>query len=540
MEAEHAPTLSIVIPCWNEADGLPSVLRVMTDAAQAAEDAHGISAWEIVAVDDGSVDGTPELLTAAADRDLRIRVVTHPVNRGLGGAVRSGLAAATGDLLLYTDADMPCDIAADLPRAIRLSAVYRADVVAAYRRNRAGEGPRRAVYSAAYNALARSVFRLPARDVNFAFKLVRRRVLERLDLRSEGSFIDVELLAQAHAAGFKIVQFGTDYLPRTRGVSTLSSYRTIAKIVHEMVTVGAHVRSRTAVRGGSAHARPDASDEDASRLLVVNADDFGLTPGTAEGILRAHESGIVTSTSVLVLGRGFRAAGRALVQAHAAGIGIGVHLAVVGEDPPLLSAAEIPTLVDRRGRLSNSWRGFVSRAASGQLDPTDIEREFRAQIAATRNLGVPISHLDTHQHVHLWPLVGDVVIRLAVEHEIRALRVPRSTVVFKGRAINGLAERLSRKAANAGLVFPRWAAGLDEAGRMHGDRLRASIATLRERDCDVELGCHPGDATDTAPYRWGYHWDRELRALTSPEARTWVQRAGFQLGSYHDLIARSA
>src|SRR5206468_11836837 len=114
-------------------------------------------------------------------------------------------------------------------------------------------------------------------------------------------------------------------------------------------------------------------------------------------------------------GRGFAQAAPRLLDTN---LGVGVHLAAVGEDPPLLSPAEIPTLVDRQGRLAPSWRTFVARAAAGRVDPADVEREFRAQIEAVASIGVRLSHLDTHQHLHLWPLVSEVVVRLATEHDI--------------------------------------------------------------------------------------------------------------------------
>ena len=81
------------------------------------------------------------------------------------------------------------------------------------------------------------MFGLRVRDMNFAFKLVRRRVFDHIRLESEGSFIDVELLARAHRLGYQIVQFGVDYFPRTRGISTLSSNAVIAKIIGEMMTL---------------------------------------------------------------------------------------------------------------------------------------------------------------------------------------------------------------------------------------------------------------------------------------------------------------
>src|SRR5690606_3564180 len=86
-------------------------------------------------------------------------------------------------------------------------------------------------------------FGVRIRDVNFAFKLCRRRVLDAVELRSEGSFIDAELIIRAHRRGFKIVQFGVDYFPRTRGVSTLSSPAVIATILREMVALRGDLRA---------------------------------------------------------------------------------------------------------------------------------------------------------------------------------------------------------------------------------------------------------------------------------------------------------
>ncbi len=144
--------------------------------------------------------------------------------------------------MLYTDADLPFDLA-DLAKAVRLLRVYDADIVSAYRFDRTGEGWRRALYSFVYNALVRSLLSLPVRDVNFAFKLVRRDVLDHVQLRSEGSFIDVELLARAQRLGFGIIQFGVDFFPRTKGVSTLSSAPVILRILREMAMIVPAIRA---------------------------------------------------------------------------------------------------------------------------------------------------------------------------------------------------------------------------------------------------------------------------------------------------------
>jgi glycosyltransferase involved in cell wall biosynthesis len=190
--------------------------------------------WEIVIVDDASTDGTPALVDALAREDPRVRVVRNPVNRRLGGALRAGYAAATKDLIFYTDADLPVDFH-QLPRAVRLLEYQDADIVAAYRFDRTSEGLVRALYTFGYNHLIRMLFGLRVRDVNFAFKLFRRSILEKFSLTSEGSFIDAELLLRARKAGCVIIQIGLDYFPRTRGTSTLGSIPVILAILRDLV-----------------------------------------------------------------------------------------------------------------------------------------------------------------------------------------------------------------------------------------------------------------------------------------------------------------
>jgi glycosyltransferase involved in cell wall biosynthesis len=189
--------------------------------------------WEIVIVDDASTDGTAALADALAREDPRVRVIHNPVNRRLGGALRAGYAAATKELVFYTDADLPVDLEV-LPRAMRLLEYQQADVVAAYRFDRTSEGLVRALYTFCYNHLIRTLFGLRVRDVNFAFKLFRRSVLEKFTLTSEGSFIDAEFLLRARKAGCVIIQIGLDYFPRTRGTSTLGSVPVILAILRDM------------------------------------------------------------------------------------------------------------------------------------------------------------------------------------------------------------------------------------------------------------------------------------------------------------------
>ena len=282
-------------------------------------------------------------------------------------------------------------------------------------------------------------------------------------------------------------------------------------------------------------ARPDG----ALRVLIVNADDYGLTPAVSRGILRAHREGIVTSTSVLAIAPGFEPSVGALRDTP--GIGVGAHLAAVGEDPPLLSAREVPTLVDDKGRLATSWRQLLPRVAAGRVDLEDLRREFTAQLACLQQTGLTIGHVDTHQHLHLWPAIGAVVMDVAKVAGISALRIVRSSSRGPtGITVRRLANRLQRTARERGFRFPAAGSGLDEAGTLDEDRLGPALERLARTPGDsAELATHPGEAgdPDLTRYRWGYVWDRELEALVDPAVRRRVSSLGFKLGTYADLEA---
>lgn len=233
-DARSNELLSIFFPMWNEELYVERTIAAARKICDEMVEAGYIGNYELIIVDDKSTDKTPELADALAAADEHVVVVHHPVNRKLGGAMKTGFATAKGDIVLYTDADLPFDFT-EVPRALRLMREYEADLVSAYRFDRTGEGYTRAIYTFFYNLLIRSLFGVKARDINFAFKVCRRAVLDNIELRSEGSFIDAELIIRATRSGYELLQFGVDYFPRTRGVSTLSSPGVIKTIVKEMI-----------------------------------------------------------------------------------------------------------------------------------------------------------------------------------------------------------------------------------------------------------------------------------------------------------------
>ena len=238
------PTISLVIPMFNEEANIQHAIEYATDAlGQHASD------YEIVIVDDASTDQSPQLVRRATEGNPRVRLIRHDFNQKLGASLKSGFAAARYELVLYMDADLPFDPDV-LGRAIRAMNVTRADVISGYRFDRTTEGLKRTVYSIVYNWLIRVLFGISVRDVNFSFKLMKREVLDAVQLRSEGSLIDAELIVKARNRGYVIQQIGLDYFPRVMGTSHLSSPAVILKMLRELITLFPDMRRRVARASG--------------------------------------------------------------------------------------------------------------------------------------------------------------------------------------------------------------------------------------------------------------------------------------------------
>lgn len=233
------PSLSLFFPAWNEEEYVErTVARAKVVLERLADD------WEIIVVNDASTDRTREIAEGLGKRDPRIRCVSHEVNQKLGGAMKTGFASSTKDIVIYSDMDLPFDLN-ELERALHLLDYLEADMICAFRFDRTSEGLKRIVYSYVYNTLIRQVFDVQMKDINFSFKVVHRRVLEAIDLKSQGSFIDAELVVKAIRRGFKVFQMGVDYFPRTRGISTLASPSVIVKMLKELALLYGDTRNPT-------------------------------------------------------------------------------------------------------------------------------------------------------------------------------------------------------------------------------------------------------------------------------------------------------
>jgi glycosyltransferase involved in cell wall biosynthesis len=220
--------VSVVLPAYNEEENVAEAVREAIAAAEPVSRRQ-----EIIVVDDGSHDATSELAAALTVMDSRVRLVRHEHNQGYGSAVRSGIAAARMDWVLLTDADLQFDLG-QLAEFVPHTA--DAQLVVGYRAKRNDPLIRR-LNADGWNALVHLLFRLPVRDVDAAFKLIRRDALDGLELISTGATIDTELLAKASRHGARIVELPVTHRPRLAGESSGSNPAVIARAFREIFGV---------------------------------------------------------------------------------------------------------------------------------------------------------------------------------------------------------------------------------------------------------------------------------------------------------------
>jgi hypothetical protein len=219
---------SLCLPCYNEAVVIEEVL----DGACAVLPEF-VDEFEIVVVDDGSTDGTAEVVERFATRDRRVRLVRHSANRGYGAAVSTALRAAEGHWICFTDGDGQFNLL-DLPQL--LVDAHEADVVIGYRYRRA-EGRLRRMNAHSWNRLIRHLLGVRVRDLDCAFKLFPRWVVEGMQLTAQGACISAEILVQCMRGGLEVREVPVNHFPRAAGKASGANLKVVAKAFHELPKV---------------------------------------------------------------------------------------------------------------------------------------------------------------------------------------------------------------------------------------------------------------------------------------------------------------
>ncbi|MEZ4219182.1 MAG: glycosyltransferase family 2 protein [Myxococcota bacterium] len=234
-----ARALSLVFPVFDEAENLGELVDTALEiATRLALD------FEIVLVDDGSRDGSDALIDAYCAANPRIRSVRHASNVGYGAALRAGLREARGEHVFFSDADLQFDLA-EIEKLLAHAGDF--DIVAGYRSPRRDPWPRRAL-AFGWGALVRALFGLRVRDIDCAFKLFHRRVVDAIPIASIGAFVNTEILVRARGAGFRVHQVPVSHRRRRRGVQSGAHPRVIARALWELVALARELRAPTASR----------------------------------------------------------------------------------------------------------------------------------------------------------------------------------------------------------------------------------------------------------------------------------------------------
>ena len=241
--AQRLPGLSASFPAHNEEDNVGPMIADLLAALPDVADR-----FEIIVVDDGSRDATFARASAIAAREPRVRVIRHEINRGYGAAVWTGLTSGTLEYAFFTDGDRQFDVRqiADLVQQLPGH-----DVVVGYRVNRQ-DNKIRIMNAHAWNWLIRRLFHVPVRDVDCAFKLFDRRMLQGLTIEAGGAMFSSELLARLAAKGARIVEVPVRHLPREKGSASGGNPRVIARAFYELFGLYRKLKQADGARGAGA------------------------------------------------------------------------------------------------------------------------------------------------------------------------------------------------------------------------------------------------------------------------------------------------
>ena len=224
----NRPSISVFFPAYNDAPSIGTLVETAFEVLKARA-----SDYEVIVVNDGSQDNTAQVLTTLALRFTpHMRIVTHEENRGYGGALRSGFAAATKDLIFYTDGDGQYDVR-ELHKLLDLMTPLTG-LVNGYKLER-NDPQHRIFIGTVYNAFARALFRIKIKDVDCDFRLVRRDLVDRLKLTSTSGTICVELVRKLELSGCLVVETGVHHYRRMHGRSQFFRIRSLLGTLMQLI-----------------------------------------------------------------------------------------------------------------------------------------------------------------------------------------------------------------------------------------------------------------------------------------------------------------
>jgi glycosyltransferase involved in cell wall biosynthesis len=226
-------SMSLVLPAYNEEESIGEAVRRALSAL-----AKYCDAFEVIVVNDGSVDRTGQVLDGLQREHANVRVVHHPQNKGYGAALCSGIYSARFSYISFMDSDLQFN-PEEFHALLRWASDY--DIVAGYRVDRADPWIRK--FNAwAWNSLVRLVLNVKVRDIDCAFKVFRREVFDTIKLESVGAMVNTEIFARSRMHGFTLREIPVSHFPRQHGEQTGANLSVIAKAFRELFAIQGKLR----------------------------------------------------------------------------------------------------------------------------------------------------------------------------------------------------------------------------------------------------------------------------------------------------------
>jgi predicted glycoside hydrolase/deacetylase ChbG (UPF0249 family) len=271
--------------------------------------------------------------------------------------------------------------------------------------------------------------------------------------------------------------------------------------------------------------------------LIVNADDFGFSDGVTDAIIDSHRRGILTSTTLMCTMPD--AARAADLSGGLPNLGVGIHLCLtqgISRAPNL--KALVAATTGRGPSLDQSVPSLIRKVQFSRTAREEARREWKAQIEWALSAGIKPTHLDSHKHIHHWPVLGRIAIGLAKEYNIPAIRCAREAqldLLPCGAAYRGLSylgHRLATAAEAAGLKTTDWFYGLAATGRFSEDHWLAVIPKLPAGVGEIMV--HPGraDGLPTGSTRLVAERELEWKGITAPSVIQSLNNRGINLNNY--------
>jgi hopanoid biosynthesis associated protein HpnK len=282
------------------------------------------------------------------------------------------------------------------------------------------------------------------------------------------------------------------------------------------------------------------------KKLIVNADDFGLDENINNGIIKGFKEGFITSTSIMPNAPFFNRAVELAKENPK--LGIGIHLTLVGGLKPLKELAKVKTLVNSSGFFYSDYIFFIKQYLLGRINKKEIKEELEEQIKTVLDKNLNVTHVDSHQHLHVLPGITEIVVDLCQKYNIKQIRLPLESMAINddksgfdlkrqvGKSGLNICSLLAKRIfAKNNLLYPDNFFGMSAGGNLNSKNIAGFLKVAKNGT--NEIMTHPGFNNDflNNKFGWDYHWENELMGFLDVENKQSLKNLNIDLINFGDL-----